>query len=116
MSHEFRVSQSPWGPDDEIGALNNITPQSRVEVLSRVDGSRVYDRIPVAMILNPARSNARDAAGSCVSTSEQPRPSSIIRGGPAETRPQAAKMPMLAVTPTEVFDAMHHCIPNEAYP
>lgn len=29
---------------------------------------------------------------------------------------QAAKMPMVAVTPTEVFEAMHHCIPSEEYP
>ncbi len=42
--------------------------------------------------------------------------SGFTRAGPAETRPQAAKMPMFAVTPTEVFDAMHHCMPNEAYP
>ena len=30
------------------------------------------------------------------------------------TRPQAAKIPMLAVTPTEVIEAMHHCMPNES--
>jgi len=29
---------------------------------------------------------------------------------------QAAKMPMFAVTPTEVLEAMHHCIPGAAYP
>lgn len=29
---------------------------------------------------------------------------------------QAAKMPMVAVTPTEVLEAMHHCMPNEEYP
>ncbi len=29
---------------------------------------------------------------------------------------QAAKMPMVAVTPTEVFEAMHHRIPSEEYP
>src|ERR1039457_4238848 len=33
---------------------------------------------PVAMILKPARSSARDAAASCVTTSAQSRPSSII--------------------------------------
>ncbi len=43
MSHEFIVSESPWGPNDEIGALNEMTPQSRTDVLSRVDGSRVFD-------------------------------------------------------------------------
>ncbi|MDQ2874267.1 MAG: hypothetical protein M3Y33_05425 [Actinomycetota bacterium] len=29
---------------------------------------------------------------------------------------QAAKMPMVAVTPTEVLEAMHHCMPSEEYP
>lgn len=43
MSHNFTVSKSPWGPDDEIGALNNITPESRAAVMARVDGSRVFD-------------------------------------------------------------------------
>jgi hypothetical protein len=32
------------------------------------------------------------------------------------TRPEAAKIPMLAVTSTEVIEAMHHCMPNESYP
>lgn len=43
MTHEFTVSRSPWGEDDEIGALNLITPESRAAVLARVDGSRVFD-------------------------------------------------------------------------
>lgn len=43
MSHNFTVSKSPWGPDDEVGALNNITPESRAAVMARVDGSRVFD-------------------------------------------------------------------------
>jgi hypothetical protein len=30
------------------------------------------------------------------------------------TRAQAAKMPMLAVTSTEVLEAMHHCMPSDA--
>jgi kynurenine formamidase len=42
-SHEFTVSKSPWGPDDEIGALNQITPESRAGIMSKVDGSRVFD-------------------------------------------------------------------------
>ncbi len=29
---------------------------------------------------------------------------------------QAAKMPIVAVTPTEVLEAMHHCMPSEEYP
>lgn len=37
------VGISPWGPDDEIGRLNLMTPASQATVLSRVDGSKVYD-------------------------------------------------------------------------
>ncbi len=37
------VGQSPWGPDDEIGRLNLITPESRARILSRVAGGAVYD-------------------------------------------------------------------------
>ena len=37
------VSRSPWGPDDNIGRLNLMTPQSRQAALSRADSSRVYD-------------------------------------------------------------------------
>ena len=37
------VGRSPWGPDDEIGRLNLITPESRAAVLSRLDGRKVYD-------------------------------------------------------------------------
>ncbi len=37
------VGVSPWGPTDEIGRLNLITPESRANILSRVDGSAAYD-------------------------------------------------------------------------
>ena len=37
------VSRSPWGADDEIGRLNWMTPESRSRILSRADGSRVFD-------------------------------------------------------------------------
>lgn len=40
---DFRVATSPWGADDELGALNMITGASRSNVLGRVDGSRVFD-------------------------------------------------------------------------
>ena len=40
---KFEVSKSPYGPDDEIGRLNEITAESRKAVLSRLDASRVYD-------------------------------------------------------------------------
>lgn len=37
------VAKSPYGPDDEIGALNEITPASRFAVLSRIASGTVYD-------------------------------------------------------------------------
>jgi len=37
------VGVSPWGPKDEIGRLNLITAKSRARILSRIDGSAVYD-------------------------------------------------------------------------
>ena len=40
---KFEVSQSPYGPQDEIGRLNEITPASRKSVLSQVDGGKVFD-------------------------------------------------------------------------
>ena len=40
---EARVGRSPWGADDQLGALNHITPESRAAIMARVDGSRVYD-------------------------------------------------------------------------
>ncbi len=42
-SERPEVGRSPWGPDDELGRLNLMTPQSRADALSRVDGRRVYD-------------------------------------------------------------------------
>ena len=37
------VGTSPYGPDDEIGRLNMITPESRSRLLARVDPARYYD-------------------------------------------------------------------------
>lgn len=37
------VGTSPWGPTDEIGRLNLMTPKSRAEALQRSDASRAYD-------------------------------------------------------------------------
>lgn len=37
------VGTSPWGPDDEIGTLNLMSDQSRLEVLSRIRSGRIYD-------------------------------------------------------------------------
>jgi len=38
-----RVGKSPWGPNDQKGALNRITDQSRAAIMARIDGTRVYD-------------------------------------------------------------------------
>jgi len=38
-----RVGKSPWGPNDQKGALNRITDQSRAAVMARIDGTKVYD-------------------------------------------------------------------------
>jgi kynurenine formamidase len=38
-----RVGRSPWGPADEIGALNKISPASTLAVLGRVSSGKVYD-------------------------------------------------------------------------
>jgi kynurenine formamidase len=38
-----RVSRSPWGPDDEIGRLNWITPESSLALLARTGGSHIFD-------------------------------------------------------------------------
>lgn len=37
------VKESPWGPDDQLGALNHLTPERSAQILARVDGSRSYD-------------------------------------------------------------------------
>ena len=38
-----KVSKSPFGPDDEIGMMNLMTPQSRARVLAEADGSKMFD-------------------------------------------------------------------------
>lgn len=38
-----QVGQSPWGPDDEIGRLNLMTPDSRDAIMTRADARRSYD-------------------------------------------------------------------------
>lgn len=37
------VGRSPWGPDDQLGALNRMTDASRAAVLARLAGGTVYD-------------------------------------------------------------------------
>ncbi len=38
-----RVGKSPWGADDQIGALNLMTPESRLAILSRIASGETYD-------------------------------------------------------------------------
>ncbi len=38
-----RVGKSPWGDADELGRLNLMTDASRLAVLARIGGGRVYD-------------------------------------------------------------------------
>ena len=37
------AAKSPWGPADEIGTLNMMTDTSRLDVLKRIAGGKVYD-------------------------------------------------------------------------
>jgi kynurenine formamidase len=39
----LRVSESPWGPEDEIGRLNWVTDASRRDILARLNPTRVFD-------------------------------------------------------------------------
>ena len=54
------VSRSPWGPDDEIGRMNWITPESKREVLEQLDGDRVFDLGVEYFFGMPSWSAARD--------------------------------------------------------
>jgi kynurenine formamidase len=38
-----KVSKSPWGPDDEIGRLNWITPETNRAILEHLDARHVFD-------------------------------------------------------------------------
>jgi kynurenine formamidase len=38
-----QVGTSPWGAEDQHGALNRLSDKARASVMSRVDGSRIYD-------------------------------------------------------------------------
>jgi len=37
------VGTSPWGPDDEIGRLNLMSPASQQQAVMNLDGRRIYD-------------------------------------------------------------------------
>jgi kynurenine formamidase len=46
-----KVSRSPWGPEDQIGRLNWITPESQKRIFERVDAARIFD-LSVAFTLD----------------------------------------------------------------
>lgn len=37
------VGKSPWGPEDEIGRLNLMTPETQQAILARLRGGAIYD-------------------------------------------------------------------------
>jgi kynurenine formamidase len=56
----LKVSKSPWGPDDEIGRLNWITPETNHAILEHLDGSHVFDLNVEYFIGMPSWSAAGD--------------------------------------------------------
>ncbi|MFJ3339184.1 cyclase family protein [Streptomyces sp. NPDC086766] len=40
---DIKVATSLYGPDDQLGALNLMTPATQADILGRADASRVYD-------------------------------------------------------------------------
>jgi kynurenine formamidase len=42
-SSQPTVGRSPWGPEDQHGALNLLTAKTREAIMSRIDPSRIYD-------------------------------------------------------------------------
>lgn len=43
MKADIQVAVSPHGPDDQLGALNQLTSSTQAAVLARADASRLYD-------------------------------------------------------------------------
>lgn len=43
LATKAKVGQSPWGAKDEVGMLNMMTDNTRADILSRIEGGRVYD-------------------------------------------------------------------------
>ena len=57
---DVSVSKSPWGPDDEIGRMNWITPDSRQAILEHLDGSAVFDLAVEYFLGMPSWAAAKD--------------------------------------------------------
>jgi kynurenine formamidase len=43
LSDNIKAAKSPFGEDDQLGALNLMSPELRTGILARTDASRVYD-------------------------------------------------------------------------
>lgn len=41
--HAGKAPRAQWGPEDEHGATNRVTPERRAAILSQIDGTRIYD-------------------------------------------------------------------------
>ncbi|MDP3952603.1 cyclase family protein [Microbacterium sp.] len=39
----MKVATSPWGPEDQLGALNHLSGEGSAAILARVDGTKSYD-------------------------------------------------------------------------
>ena len=66
LAEERKVGVSPWGPADEIGRLNLITPKSRANILSRIDGRTAYDLSVEYFIGMPSWQAAGDPRCLCI--------------------------------------------------
>ncbi|MBC3767299.1 cyclase family protein [Neptunicella marina] len=42
-AQQAQVADSPWGEDDELGQLNQMTAQKRIRLMATADWSRVFD-------------------------------------------------------------------------
>ncbi len=43
LPERFKSAASPWGPDDQKGAINRITPESRDAIFRQMDARNIYD-------------------------------------------------------------------------
>lgn len=59
---KFEVSKGPYGAQDDVGRLNEITPASGKGVLSGVYGGRVFDLLTEHFMGMPPRDSFGDPA------------------------------------------------------
>jgi kynurenine formamidase len=66
--HGLKVSRSPWGPEDEIGRLDWLTPESNRAILEHLDAQHVFDLNVEYFLGMPSWQAAADPAYSIVMT------------------------------------------------